>query len=66
MTHGKFTRNCYYEKSVDVFDFGKKNSQHTINYILNINIQNVLQIIISIQLKSTKQSFLNNLNYEYF
>lgn len=39
MTHGKFTRNCYYEKSVDVFDFGKKNSQHTINYILNINIQ---------------------------
>lgn len=40
MTHGKFTRNCYYEKSVDVFDFGKKNSQHTINYILNINIQN--------------------------
>lgn len=40
MTHGKFTRNCYYEKSVDVFDFGKKNSQYTINYILNINIQN--------------------------
>lgn len=39
-THGKFTRNCYYEKSVDVFDFGKKNSQHTINYILNINIHN--------------------------
>lgn len=28
------------KKSVDVFDFGKKNSQHTINYILNINIQN--------------------------
>ena len=24
VTHGKFTRNCYYEKSVDVFDFGKK------------------------------------------
>lgn len=23
-----------------IFDFGKKNSQHTINYILNINIHN--------------------------
>lgn len=48
MTHGKFTRNCYYEKSVDVFDFGKKNSQHTINYILNINIQNIINSMLRI------------------
>lgn len=40
LTHGKFTRSCYYEKSVDIFDFGKKNSQQTISYILNINVQN--------------------------
>jgi hypothetical protein len=35
---GKFTRNVVYEKSVDVFDFGKKNSDQLVNYTLSINI----------------------------
>lgn len=35
---GKFTKNTTYEKSVDVFDFGKKNSQSFVNYTLDINV----------------------------
>ncbi len=37
---GKFTRNVFYEKSVQQFDFGKKNSSQFVNYKLEINIQN--------------------------
>ena len=37
---GKFTKNTIYEKSVDVFDFGKKNSQSFVNYTLEINVIN--------------------------
>ena len=35
---GKFTRNVFYEKSRDVYDFGKKNSLHEVNYDLRINV----------------------------
>ncbi len=34
----KFTRNVIYNRSIDVFDFGKKNSSNVINYLLQINI----------------------------
>lgn len=37
---GKFTKNAMYEKSVDVFDFGKKNSQSFVNFTLDINVVN--------------------------
>lgn len=36
---GKFTSNVSYDKSVDVFDFGKKNSSSIVNYVLQINIK---------------------------
>ena len=36
---GKFADNAYYEQSIDVFDFGKKNSREIINYLLSINVQ---------------------------
>lgn len=36
---GKFTSNVSYDKSVDVFDFGKKNSSSIISYVLQINIK---------------------------
>lgn len=36
---GKFTSNVFYDKSVDVFDFGKKNSSSVINYVLRINVK---------------------------
>ena len=39
---GKFTSNVSYDKSVDVFDFGKKNSSSVINYVLQINIKESL------------------------
>ena len=39
-TKGKFSSNCHYEKSTDIFDFGRKNSTQTINYTLKINVQN--------------------------
>jgi hypothetical protein len=35
---GKFADNVYYEQSVDVFDFGKKNSKDVVNYLLTINV----------------------------
>lgn len=56
LTYGKFTRNCCYEKSVDIFDFGKKNSQNTINYILNINIQhcNIMNNFNTIKIDETE------------
>ena len=34
---GKFADNVHYEQSVDVFDFGKKNSKDLVNYLLSIN-----------------------------
>lgn len=37
---GKFTSNVSYGKSIDVFDFGKKNSSDIISYTLHINILN--------------------------
>lgn len=37
---GKFTRNVSYDKSIDVFDFGKKNSSSVVSYVLQINIEN--------------------------
>lgn len=36
---GRFTRNAFYEKSKDVFDFGKKNQQQVVNYELKLNVQ---------------------------
>lgn len=36
---GKFTSNVSYSKSVDVFDFGKKNSSSVISYVLQINVK---------------------------
>lgn len=35
---GKFTSNAWYDRSVDIFDFGKKNSSNTVSYILKINV----------------------------
>lgn len=37
---GKFTRNVSYDKSIDIFDFGKKNSSSIVSYVLQINIEN--------------------------
>ena len=37
---GKFTKNTSYDKSVDVFDFGKKNSSNIVSYVLQINVLN--------------------------
>lgn len=36
---GKFTRNAFYEKSREYYDFGKKNSMQEINYELRINVR---------------------------
>lgn len=38
VTIGKFTKDILYEKSNNVFDFGKKNSTNIVNYLLKINI----------------------------
>ncbi len=35
---GKFTSNVSYDRSVDIFDFGKKNSSNVVNYLLQINV----------------------------
>lgn len=35
---GKFTKNVSYDKSIDVFDFGKKNSSNIVSYVLQINV----------------------------
>lgn len=37
---GKFTSNVSYDRSVYVFDFGKKNSSNKFSYILKINVVN--------------------------
>lgn len=37
---GKFTKDVSYGKSVDIFDFGKKNSSSIISYTLQINVEN--------------------------
>ncbi len=37
---GKFTRNVSYDRSVDIFDFGKKNSSSIVSYVLQINVEN--------------------------
>ena len=37
---GKFTKNVSYDRSVDVFDFGKKNSSDIVSYVLRINMTN--------------------------
>jgi len=39
IVEGKFTANVSYDKSIDVFDFGKKNSSTIISYVLQINIK---------------------------
>lgn len=36
---GKFTKNAFYEKSCQVYDFGKKNSKDEVNYELKINVR---------------------------
>ncbi len=36
---GKFADNVYYEQSLDIFDFGKKNTRDLINYSLEINVK---------------------------
>lgn len=37
---GKFTKNAFYEKSANIFDFGMKNSLSIVNYQLEINVAN--------------------------
>lgn len=37
-TLGKFTKNAFYEKSTNIFDFGMKNSTQLVNYKLEINV----------------------------
>lgn len=39
MIIGKFTRNAFYERSRQIYDFGKKNSLEQVNYELCINVQ---------------------------
>lgn len=39
VTIGKFTRNAFYEKSRETYDFGKKNSLQEVNYDLRINVR---------------------------
>ena len=34
----KFTSNVTYDRSTDIFDFGKKNSSNVVNYLLQINV----------------------------
>ncbi len=36
---GKFTRNAFYERSREYYDFGKKNSMQEVNYDLRINVR---------------------------
>ncbi len=37
---GKFTRNVSYDRSNEIFDFGKKNSSSIVSYVLQINVEN--------------------------
>lgn len=36
--NAKFTSNVIYDRSTDIFDFGKKNSSNVVNYLLQINV----------------------------
>lgn len=36
--NGKFTSNVTYDRSIDIFDFGKKNPSNVVNYLLQINV----------------------------
>jgi hypothetical protein len=38
ITHGKFSKNVFYERSTNTYDFGKKNSLQEVNYDLRINV----------------------------
>lgn len=41
---GKFTKNVSYDKSEDIFDFGKKNADSIVNFLLNVNVvDNILE-----------------------
>lgn len=39
ITIGKFTKNAFYERSREYYDFGKKNSLEEVNYDLRINVR---------------------------
>lgn len=39
MRIGKFTKNAFYERSRQIYNFGKKNSLEQVNYELRINVQ---------------------------
>ena len=39
ITLGKFTKNAFYERSSQVYDFGKKNSLEEVNFDLRINVK---------------------------
>lgn len=36
--NSKFTSNVTYDRSTDIFDFGRKNSSNVVNYLLQINV----------------------------
>jgi hypothetical protein len=38
VTIGKFTRNAFYERSVNAYNFGRKNSMDFVNFNLRINV----------------------------
>lgn len=38
VTMGKFSKNAFYERSIDTYNFGRKNSQDFVNYELKINV----------------------------
>lgn len=40
LKRGKFTRNVFYEKSVSIYNFRRRNPQALINYTLETNIVN--------------------------
>ncbi len=37
-TMGKFSKTAFYERSIDTYNFGRKNSQDFVNYELKINV----------------------------
>lgn len=39
---GKFTKNAFYERSQQTYDFGKKNSQEEVNFDLRINVKDAV------------------------
>ena len=42
ITIGKFTKDAFYEKSRQVYDFGKKNSLDEVNFDLRINVKDAI------------------------